>query len=50
MKAKQITSVLKKIGLVLAGLIGLVLILIVIRIVLAPDYARKKTQAGFPVG
>ena len=49
MKAKKKTSLLKKAGLVLAGLITLVVILIVIGIVLAPDYARKKTPAGFPV-
>ena len=49
MKAKKKTSLLKKAGLVLAGLITLVVILIVIGIVLAPDYTRKKTPAGFPV-
>ena len=49
MKPKNRTSLLKKVGLVLAGLITLVVFLIVIGIVLAPDYARKKTPAGFPV-
>ena len=49
MKPKNRTSLLKKVGLVLAGLITLVVVLIVIGIVLAPDYARKKTPAGFPV-
>jgi len=49
MKPKNKTSLLKKVGLVLAGLTTLVVILIVIGIVLAPDYAGKKTPAGFPV-
>ena len=49
MKSKKKTSLLKKVGLALAGLITLVVILIVIGIVLAPDYAKKTTPAGFPV-
>ncbi len=49
MKPKNKTSLLKKVGLVLAGLITLVVILIIIGIVLAPDYAGKKNPAGFPV-
>jgi len=43
------TSTLKKIGRVLAVLIALVIILIVIGLILAPDYTRKKTPAGFPI-
>ena len=42
-------SILKKIGRVLAGLIALVIILVVIGLILAPDYTRKKTPAGFAV-
>jgi hypothetical protein len=42
-------SILKVIGRLLAGLAGLVLILVIIGLVFAPDYARKKTPAGFPV-
>jgi len=49
MSPKKKTSLLKKIGLALAGLIALAIILIVIGIVLAPDYTRKKTPAGFPI-
>jgi hypothetical protein len=49
MKSKKKISLLKKIGLALAGLITLVVILIVIGIAQAPDYAKKKTPAGFPV-
>jgi hypothetical protein len=49
MKAKKKISLLKKIGLAVAGLITLVVILIVIGIVLAPDYTKKKTPAGFPI-
>ena len=49
MTAKKKSSLLKKIGLVLAGLVTLVIVLIVIGIVLAPDYTKKKTEAGFPV-
>jgi len=49
MSPKKKSSLLKKIGLALAGLITLVVILIVIGIVFAPDYAKKKTPAGFSV-
>jgi len=42
-------SMLKIIGRVFAGLSALVVILIVIGLVLAPDYTRKKTAAGFPI-
>jgi len=49
MSPSKKSSLIKKIGLALAGLITLVVILIVIGIVLAPDFARKKTPAGFPV-
>lgn len=49
MMAKTRTSLLKKVGLVSAGLITLVFILIVLGIALAPDYAGKKTPAGFTV-
>jgi hypothetical protein len=34
---------------VLGGLVALVVLLVIIGIVFAPDYARKKTPAGFPV-
>ena len=43
------SSLLKTIGRVLAGLVVLVIILIVIGILLAPDYASRKTPAGFPI-
>ena len=43
------TSALKKIGRVLVVLIALVIILVVIGLILAPDYTRKKTPAGFAV-
>ena len=49
MKPKNRTSLLKKVGLVLAGSIILLVLLAVIGIVLAPDYAGKMTPAGFPV-
>jgi putative CocE/NonD family hydrolase len=49
MTSSKKLSFLKMIGRAFAGLIALVVILIVIGLVLAPDYARKKTPAGFPI-
>ena len=42
-------SWLKKVLLVLSGLLGLILVLIMVGVALAPDYAKKKTAAGFPI-
>ncbi len=49
MSPKKKRAILKAIGRTFAGLVALVIILIVIGIVFAPDYARKKTPAGFAV-
>jgi putative CocE/NonD family hydrolase len=49
MSSNKKTSILKTTGRVFAGLIALVIVLVVIGLVLAPDYTRKKTPAGFPV-
>ena len=49
MSSEKKTSILKKSGKVFTGLIALVIILVVIGLVLAPDYTRKKTAAGFPI-
>ena len=49
MSPKKKISLLKKIGRVFAGLIALVIVLIVIGMVFAPDYTKKKTPAGFSV-
>ena len=49
MSSNKKSSFMKKTGRVLAGLVALVVILIVVGLVLAPDYTRKKTPAGFAV-
>jgi hypothetical protein len=49
MKTKEKKSLYKKVGRVFAGLIALVIVLVVIGIVFAPDYSEKKTPAGFAV-
>jgi putative CocE/NonD family hydrolase len=49
MKNPRKRSFLKKIGRVMAGLIALAVILVVVGLLLAPDYGRKKTPAGFPI-
>jgi putative CocE/NonD family hydrolase len=49
MKSKGKVSLLKKVGRVCAGLIALVIILLIVGIVLAPDYSGKKTPAGSPI-
>ena len=49
MSPSKKSTLIKKIGLALAGVVTLVIVLIVIGIVLAPDYARKNTPAGFPI-
>src|SRR4030042_5832330 len=49
MSPSKKSTLIKKIGLALAGLITLVIILIVIGMVFAPDYTKKKTPAGFSV-
>jgi hypothetical protein len=40
---------MKAIARVLGGLVALIVILVVAGLIFAPDYARKKTPAGFPV-
>ena len=49
MSPNKKSPLLKRIGRVLAGLVALVIILIVLGILLAPDYERRKTAAGFPI-
>jgi len=49
MSPEKKKSVLKAIGRILGGLVALVIILVIIGIVFAPDYTGKKTPAGFPV-
>jgi putative CocE/NonD family hydrolase len=49
MSPKKKSPLLKMTGRVLAGLVALVIILIVIGILLAPDYESRKTPAGFPI-
>jgi predicted acyl esterase len=49
MSPEKKKSALKAIGRVFVGLVAIVVLLVVAGIVLAPDYARKKTPAGFAV-
>jgi len=49
MSPKKKKSVLKAIGRGFGGLIALVIVLLAVGIIFAPDYAKKKTPAGFPV-
>jgi len=49
MSPKKKKSVLNAIGRGFGGLIALVIVLLAVGIIFAPDYAKKKTPAGFPV-
>ena len=49
MSPKKKKSVWKAIGRGFGGLIALVIVLLAVGIIFAPDYAKKKTPAGFPV-
>jgi putative CocE/NonD family hydrolase len=49
MTPKKKSSLPKRIGLVLAGLIALFILLIAVGIAFAPDYESRKTPAGFTV-
>jgi hypothetical protein len=49
MSTNKKRPILKAIGRVFGGLIALVIVLLAVGIIFAPDYAKKKTPAGFPV-
>lgn len=49
MTQKKRASLPKRIGLVLAGLVALIILLVAAGIVLAPDYESRKTPAGFSI-
>src|SRR4030042_408060 len=49
MSTNKKRPILKAIGRGFCGLIALVIVLVAVGIIFAPDYAKKKTPAGFPV-
>jgi len=49
MSTNKKRPILKAIGRVFGGLIALVIVLVAVGTFFAPDYAKKKTPAGFPV-
>jgi putative CocE/NonD family hydrolase len=49
MSTNKKRPILKAIGRGFGGLIALVIVLLAVGIIFAPDYAKKKTPAGFPV-